>query len=409
MPFLSGRVSYLRLRVTGDAPAQVDDAFLDILASHSFKESPAPRVGTPEVGFCTGVHLLDSQFSYEKNAFGTMAHFSMRVDNHQVPGDVKKAARIQNEQAAAAASASGFASRADKADAKDQANREVTEQLASGKYRKSKVVPVLWDLSAGLIYCAAASDTVVEELAKIMREAFAVKLQPLSAGARAAEIMSDSGSGVKAFDDLRPSAFTPPPAGIEREEGEAPDMHNIPGIPWAAKARDLRDFLGNEFLMWMLWKSTQGHIETPESFGVGSVNITPWKRLEMDCAWAVTGKTTIRLGTGDEGASPLRTPECGRALAAGKWPRKMGMMVSNGENAYELTLQGDQFLISAATLPDIEQADSDRELQDARVESIRDMDKTLDAAFAGFLALRVSPKWDAETVPAIREWIVKRG
>jgi len=80
MPFLSGRVSYTRLRVTGDAPAQVDDTFLAILKDHAFVESPAPRVGVLESGFTTGAHLLDTQFTYEKNGFGPCAHFALRVD-----------------------------------------------------------------------------------------------------------------------------------------------------------------------------------------------------------------------------------------------------------------------------------------------------------------------------------------
>ena len=53
MPFLSGRVSYTRLRVSGDAPAEVDDAFLGILSDHAFVESPAPRVGVLESGFAS--------------------------------------------------------------------------------------------------------------------------------------------------------------------------------------------------------------------------------------------------------------------------------------------------------------------------------------------------------------------
>lgn len=409
MPFLSGRVSYLRLRVAGDAPAQVDDAFLGILADHAFKESPAPRVGVAEVGFCTGVHLLDSQFTYEKNGYGPVAHFALRVDQHQVPADLKKAHRLINEQASATTSASGFASRADKADAKDAAQRAIEEELVGGKYRRSKVVPILWDLEKNFIYCAAPGDTILEELAKLMREAFAVKLQPLSSGARAAELMSDAGGSVRAFDDLRPSPFTPPPAD-GRDDDETPKSdRNIPGIPWAAKARDQRDFLGNEFLMWLLWKSQEGAIETPQSYAVGAVNITPWKSLDLDCAWAVTGKTTLRLGgtTDEGGGSPLRAPECGKALATGKWPRKMGFMLSNGENGFEITLQGDQFLVSGALLPEVEQADSDRELADARVASIRELDRTLDATFAAFLELRVGKKWEAEQ-EKISKWLASR-
>ena len=408
MPFLSGRASYARLRVSGDAPAMVDDAFLGILKDHLFRESPAPRVGTPEVGFCTGIHLYDTQFTYEKNGYGPVAHFAMRFDQHQVPPDVKKALRLQNEQAAISASPTGFTSKADKADAKDAAKREIEEGLVGGKYRRSKMIPLLWDLEKQLMYCAASSTVVVEELAKLMRDSFGVKLQPLSAGSRAAEMMSEAGGSVRTFDDLRPSPFTPPPAD-PRPEDDGPQQDNsIPGVPWVAKASDLRDFLGNEFLMWMLWKSQEGEIATPEQYAIGRVNVTPWKSLDLDCAWAVTGKTTLRQGgTGDEGGSPLGAPECGKALATGKWPRKMGMMLSNDENAFELTLQGDQMNISACKLPEIDEVDSERELADARILLLRELDRTLDAAYAAFLKQRVSLSWNLER-EKISKWLVSR-
>ncbi len=410
MPFLSGRVSYTRLRVSGDAPAEVDDAFLGILSDHAFVESPAPRVGVLESGFATGVHLLDTQFSYEKNGYGPVAHFALRVDSHQVPGDMKKALRLIHEQSAVAASAKGFATRADKADAKDLAAREMEEKLVNGQYRRSKLVPILWDLEKQLMYCAAGSTAVVEELAKKMREAFSVKLQPLSAGAAAAEMMSASGGSVRTFEDLRPSPFTPPPAGPREEDTGPGQDHNIPGIPWVAKAKDLRDFLGNEFLMWLLWKSQIGAIETPDAYAIGDVNVTPWKSLDLDCAWAITGKTTLRQGggeTGDEGGSPLGVPECGKALATGKWPRKLGLMLSNGENGFELTLQGDQMAVSGCQLPAVETADSDRELADARILFIRELDRTLEATYAAFLQARVSSSWDTQR-QAITKWLASR-
>ncbi len=409
MPFLSGRASYSRLRVSGDAPSQVDDALLGILKDHAFVQSPAPRVGVLESGFTTGVHLLDTQFSYEKNGYGPVAHFALRVDSHQVPGDMKKALRMIHEQSAVAASGSGFASRADKADAKDAAAREMDEKLANGQYRRSKLVPILWDLEKQLIYCAAGSNAVIEELAKKMHEAFSIKLQPLSAGACAAELMSAAGGSVRAFEDLRPSPFTPAPAdGREEDTGPGQD-HTIPGVPWVAKAKDLRDFLGNEFLLWLLWKSQEGAIETPEKYAIGTVNITPWKSLDLDCAWAITGKTTLRMGSidGDGGGSPMGTPECGKALAIGKWPRKLGMMLANGENGFELTLQGDQMTVSGCRLPAIDEVDSERELADARIHLIRELDRTLEATYAAFLARRVGSAWETER-EKISKWLMLR-
>ena len=408
MPFLTGRVSYTRLRVTGQPPTG-EAELLDALEKHAFTESPAPRIGVMESGFTTGVHLLDKSFSYEKNIFGACAHFALRVDSHQVPGDMKKALRVQHEQWAAKASAKGFISRADKADAQDAASREIDEQLKNGKFRKSKMVPILWNFTTGLIYCASSSGPVIEELAKKMREAFSVKLQPISAGVLAAEMCGPMGINAKYFEDLRPSAFTPPPAVPQDGDAAEKQDRNIPGVPWVAKARDLRDFLGNEFLIWLLWNSQNGAIHTPDAHAVGTVSLTPWKSLDLECAWGVTGKTTIRVGaSGDEGGSPIMAPAFGRSMNQGQWPRKAGMMLSNKENGYEFALQGDQMDVSGLNLPAPDDIQSERELSDARIRLLLDFDRTLDATFAAFLRERCSPNW-IETVELINLWIQKKG
>lgn len=396
MSFLNGRVSFVRLRATAvDFPC-VDDAFLEKLRAHKFQESPAPRIGVNEAGFVTGVHMLDSAFSYEKNSFGNVAHFALRIDSHAVPGDLKKALRVQHEQWAAKASATGFASRADKADAKDAAEKEIGEQLATGKFRKSKMVPVMWDFDKSVIYCGCSSNAAVEELAKIMRDAFGVKVSYLSAGALAAEIVSESGVSSSAFDDLRPSAFTlPPPVADEDPKSD----RSIPGVPWVAKGKDLRDFLGDEFLLWLLFTASEGSVSTNPRHGVGAVKVTPWRSADLECAWGITGKTAIRTD-----GSPVSSPAFSKALNKGQWPRKAGMLLANGENGFELSLHGSDMSVSGCALPAIDEADSERELQQSRIMFILELSKTMDAAFAAFLSVRTSPEW-ARELNSIQSWI----
>ncbi len=172
MAFHSGRVTFSRFRVQpagGDAPAAVDETLLSILSEHRFRET---EIGAPEeveVGFITGEHLLDTQFSYEKNGFGvgsTLLLCAMRMDTHKVPADVKQAYRKLNEQAAAEGNPSGFASKGQKREAQELAGRQVQEDLASGKFRKSKSVPLMWDLASGMLYCGANGNTVIEALTR---------------------------------------------------------------------------------------------------------------------------------------------------------------------------------------------------------------------------------------------------
>src|SRR5690606_35532297 len=97
---------------------------------------------------------------------------AVRIDTHKVPAEVRHAYRLQNELAAAQMNPSGFATKAQKREAKELAGRQIHEDLAAGKFRSSKSVPLLWDLGAGVLYCGATGNTVHEQVSRLMREAF---------------------------------------------------------------------------------------------------------------------------------------------------------------------------------------------------------------------------------------------
>ena len=409
MPFDSGRVTFTRFHVVGDAPPSVDDAFLSILSEARFRETEIGAPDEVEAGFTTGVHLFDTQFTYEKNGYGSpgqgLAHFALRLDTHKVPADVKKAYRVMNEQAAASASPTGFASKTEKREAKETANQQVRDELASGKYRKSKVVPILWDLAGQTLYCGASGTTVIEHLARLMRQSFAVELENLSAGVLAGNLIKAQGRS-RDYEDLQPSAFTPPPdtprAG---DDDESPSTgRQLPALPWIAKSVDLKDYLGNEFLMWLWWHGERDKDQpTIETEAAGPVFVAIDKALDMDCAWDLTGKQTLR------GDNPCKLPEAGDALRTGKWPRKAGLILADDELQWELTLQADQFVVSGAALPEIEgdDAQTPREATERRFQSITQLAAALDALYGAFLARRASGPWPHDR-DAIKDWIKQR-
>ncbi|MEM1109344.1 MAG: hypothetical protein AAGH99_11730 [Planctomycetota bacterium] len=409
MPFDSGRVTFTRFHVAGDAPSHVDDAFLSILAESRFQQSD---LGTPdevEAGFTTGLHVFDTQFTYEKNGYGTpgngLALFALRLDTNKVPADIKKAYKVMNEQAAAAGNPTGFASKSEKREARETANEQIREELASGKYRKSKVVPILWDFASQTLYCGAAGTTVIEHLSRLMRHAFAVELDNLSAGVLAGNLIKAEGKS-RDYEDLQPSAFTAPPDAPRSSESDddAPSFADgsLPVLPWIAKSVDLKDYLGNEFLLWLWWHGEKER-ESPtiKTESAGDVFVALDKALDMDCAWDLTGKQTLR------GDNPTRLPEAGDALTTGKWPRKAGLILADAEHQWQLTLQGDQFVVSGAALPEIEDVETARELIERRLELIVGLSDTLNALFTTFLARRASGPWPNDR-NVIKSWIKDR-
>ena len=407
MPFDTGRVTYTRFRVQGDAPSSVDDTLLGILKDAKFQEH---EIGTPdevEAGFTTGLHLFDVQFDYAKNGYGHLCHFALRLDTHKVPADVKKAYKVMNEQAAAEGNPTGFASKAEKREAAETTKEQVREELASGKYRKSKIVPLLWDLRTRTLYCGSNGTTVIEELSRLMRQAFAVDLLNLSAGTLAGELIKAEGRS-RDYEDLKPSPFTPPPADprpADEPDDDRPDFGEQPTLPWIAKAVDLKDYLGNEFLLWLWWLGEKPDASGGVKVGAGDaaeeIFVAIDQALDMDCAWELTGKQTLR------GEGPTRLPEAGDALKTGKWPRKAGLIVADTEYQWTLTLQGDQMTVGAAQLPEFEDASTPREVAERRFGLITQLAATLDRLYDAFLDQRAGGRWKG-TREQMSTWIKTR-
>ncbi|MEM7576077.1 MAG: hypothetical protein AAF328_01270 [Planctomycetota bacterium] len=408
MPFDSGRVTFCRFAVSGDAPASVDDAVLSILQEHRFRET---EVGAPEEvesGFVTPEHLLDTRFTYEKVGFGSASGggsrmlIGVRIDTYKVPAEVKRAYRVMNEQAAASGNPSGFATKGQKQEARELADRQVREDLAKGMYRKSKVVPVLWDFASRSVYCGASGTTVIEEVVRLFRQSFAVQLELLSSGVAAGELLRAQGR-TRDYEDVMPSAFTKPPAdtgggpGRGDEEQGAPTTG--PELPWIAKSVDLKDFLGNELLLWLWWQTEtkQGALKIPG----GEAFLAIDRSLDLDCAWGLGGKVAVRSDT------PTRLRESAEALRTGKWPRKAGLLLSDGSQQWELALQGDAWTVGSAKLPEVPDAQSPRELTDARLELTVMLGRLLDGLFSSFLEKRMSASWPSQR-DAIRNWIRTR-
>lgn len=387
MGFSSGLVSFMRFKVIGTKATAVDDAILQTLSENAFIEH-TPPASSIETGFVTGDHLNDVQFTGEKNVYcaGKLLLFALRIDTHKIPPTVKHSQRRSLELAAAAGNPSGFASRAQKREAKEKANLDLEKQLHDGKFRRSRMVPILWDFDRQQIYCGATSNAVAEQLMGLMRRAFEVNLEPLYA----MNLALDMGR-IKVIEDLRASPLTASPP-LEHSEVKHREM---PMVPWS---NSTQDFLGNEFLI-NLWFVTQQHEGEIEFFNGQAIDVMIDRELDMWCAWGETGKQSIRA------FGPTQLPEAKDALASGKWPRRMGLILADKDLQFDLTLQGDQMIVTRAKLPNSDrQAETPRDVVEDRLELIKKLAALLDMTFLEFLMTRTdSEKW-IQRRREIREW-----
>ncbi|MEX0775921.1 MAG: hypothetical protein WD042_09445 [Phycisphaeraceae bacterium] len=405
MSFQSGRVSFCRFAVSGDAPASISQELLDQLSANAYTDSSIGAPGEIESGWITGDHLYDTQFTFDKNAFGNLLLFAMRVDRNRIPAEVRYAYQRAHEQAVAAGNPSGFLSRAQKKEVRDLVDRQVHDELATGKHRRSKQVDLVWDLANGQLYCAASGNKIHEALSAGFRGTFDLDLEMLTAGALAGAVLQGKGQ-LRDYEDLHPSPFTPPPSDRHRDQDEAaqsPQDASIPNVPWAHTSTDAKDFLGNEWLIWLWWLSEMGDatVEAQVAGQKRSLSFTLVQALDMECAWGYRGKQGLRE------AAPTRMSEAAEGLKNGKWPRKTGLILADGESQWELSLQADRLLVSAALLPEITDTASPRDLVEQRLLRSRELAQSLDGLYETFLRQRTSSAWDG-TRQNIRDWIGKR-
>jgi hypothetical protein len=333
MGFGSGSISYRRFAVVGESPAAVDQELLDRLAGRALKVGEFGVPEETEFGWAGGRHVLDANFGFEHNVFADALHFALRVDTNKVPADLRKAYRLMEEEAAAAENPSGFISKNQKRDVKDVVRRKVDEELRSGRFRRTKLAPVLWDLPSQTLYCAA-SNKLFEILGTLFEESFALKLVPVTAGSLALRMLEPRGRR-RDYEDFRPTRFVNGPEG----EGQYPEY------PWVAKGPEPKDFLGNEFLLW-LWHEADSRGGTIGTESAGQVTVYFDRSLDLDCAYGQTGRDGLR------GEGPSRSPEAKDALRTGKVPRRAGLIVDAAGHQFSLTLNGEALAVSSLKLPE---------------------------------------------------------
>lgn len=386
MGFASGSVSFRRFAVVGKAPKNVEQDLLDKLAGHALREHEFGVPEEVEYGWSGGRHVFDGQFSFEHNVFADALHFALRIDTNKVPSELKKAWQIMEEEAVAKNNPSGFISKNQKRDVKDTIRRKAEEDLRSGKFRRSKLLPILWDLPSQTLFCSATGASL-EKLAEIFERSFGLELVPVSSGSLGLRLLSPK-ARKRDYEDLKPTRFVIGPEG----EGQVPDY------PWVAKGAEPKDFLGNEFLLW-LWHEADARTASIAT-EKGEVTVFIDKSLDLDCAYGQTGKDGLR------GDAPSRMPEARDGLRTGKLPRKSGLILDINRQQFTLTLSGDSLSVGGAKLPDVEDAESPRVLFEERVALLRDLCGTIDAMFETFLKLRTTSGWEGQT-STIRRWIMK--
>ena len=381
MGFFNGRATFLRFKVNGPAPRLFDDEQIERLKDRMAGRQRIASADGVETGWTAGDHVLDTDFGLEKNIINDTLTFDLRVDTDKLPGDLLRAYYAVELKALSKDNPSGFASARQKREAKEIARERLEQEAKDGRYKKRKCVPVLWDRLSNEVLFGATSLTQVDRLVSLFQTTFGADLECVTAGRRAYHL-AEVHTQTRQVDDSSPSAFVP---GV------------TPGdVAWIADESS-RDFIGNEFLLW-LWYHTDVESDTIKLADDSEVTIMLARTLNLECPRGVTGHETIS----HEG--PTRLPEARRAIQSGKLPRKVGLtLVRHGEQ-YELTLHAETLGVGGAKLPPPDEGADARGKLDDRANQLRALIETLDLLYNAFGEKRFGKEWEAE-LAGMQKWL----
>jgi hypothetical protein len=386
MGFLAGRVTFLRFKVNGPNPRLFSDDHLQRLKNHKAGRQRIAAADGVEAGWTAGEHVLDTDFHLAKNVVNDALNFDLRIDTDKLPTDLLRAYTTIELKALSAKNPSGFPSARQKREAREIARERLEQEAKDGRFRKRKCVPVMWDALSNEVLFGATSLTHVERLVSLFQQTFGHGLEAVTAGRRAYHL-AELHRRTRGVDDSHPSAFVP---------GVSP-----PDVAWIADETS-RDFLGNEFLLW-LWFHTEVESDALELLDKSEATVMLARTLTLECPRGQTGHETIS----HEG--PTRLPEAKRAAQSGKMPRKAGLTLVRHSDQYELTLHAETLAVSAAKLPpppeDVTEA---RARLEERVARVRALIETLDLVYDAFGRLRFGTEW-AEVLPRMQKWLAREG
>lgn len=387
MALLSGTVSFSRFHVVGGSPKRLDENLLEKFRNHRIGQQRIMRADHEDVGWIGGRHILDAEFDIERNVRLDCLHFGMRIDVSRVPPDLMRAYVQQELDSLYRTNGNGAAHGRVKLrrQAIEAARQRAEDEIKTGRYRRLRQSPVLWDTGRNVLYLGATTPAVLERLYPLFKETVGKQLEPMTAGFLS-ERWTEKKGITRRLENLKPTVFV-----------RHPDSNGHAEIYWTAHDATSRDFLGNEFLLW-LWYTLAERSDTIKLADDTEAAVVIVKQLTLECPRAETGKEVITCD------GPAQLPESRRAIQSGKLPRKVGLIVNRQGEQYEFALQAETFNISAAKLPKIEEDSHGLAAEEERVEQLRHLSDTVDLLFVAFLERRLSTDWESEA-EMIRAWL----
>ncbi len=382
MAFFTGRLSYLRFKVTGPAPGTFGPEHLERLERNRIGIQRIAAADGIEAGWSGGEHILDTSFDLAKNVVNDSLQFALRIDANKIPSDLIRAYTAIELQALASKNPTGRPSNRQRREARDTARQRVEDEAKDGRFLRRKAYPVLWDSMSNELLVGTTSVTIIDRLHQLFEQTFGQKFEMLTSGVLSYRL-AEARNQTRGIEDASPSAFIPGASASE--------------VSWILDDIS-KDFLGNEFLLW-LWWYLENEDDTLKLSDGSEVVVMMSSTLALECPRGQTGRESIT----HEG--PTRLPEARRAIQSGKLPRKTGLTIVRHDAQYDLTLAAENLAVSGAKIPAPESSEERARLEE-RVTQIRHLIETLDLMLDAFGTKRASDGWTKE-LGRMQKWLVR--
>ncbi len=379
MGFLTGRVSVMRFRIDGPSPGIFGQGPIDLLTQRRAGRQRLASADGIETGWIAGDHILDTDFTLEKNVINDALQFAMRVDAIKLPSDLLQA-YYHVELRALGAKSGGRLQPRHKRQAKASAQERLESEAKDGRFTRRKCVPVLWDARSNELLVGTTSPTAIDQLHSLFEQTFNVGFEPLTAGTLGYRL-AETRRQTRGVDDARPSAFVSGPAPVD--------------IAWIPD-EDNRDFLGNEFFLW-LWFRSELHGDTIKARDGSEITFMLTRTLTLECPRGQTGRETITS------EAPTRLPEARRAIQSGKWPRKIGITLVRHDEPYDGTWHAETLALTSCKMPAGKEEAEHARLEE-RIDQLRHLVETMDLLYDAFGAIRHGSAWSDELV-RMQKWL----
>ncbi len=322
------------------------------------------------LGFTSWDDFFDPSFSYGSYHKGEYVAFNFRLDQRKVPGIILKQYIRQAIQKYRDEHEGNWPSREQRQDIRDN----VQSWLLNRALPQPSACEVVWNPAAKWMLLGTTSTKMMDTLLEHFERHFRLYPVPLYHVQWALHTIALDG---RQKDFL--SGLVPAQSATALEEGR---------------------FLGYEFLTW-LWFFTE--------VNDGPVKLADNRQAEVHLGETLTltlpgeGKERVVCTTQANALHEART-----ALRQGKLVEQTQVYLSVGDNEYSFTLDSSLWAIKGLKtpkqMPDYDKEDPDGQFLE-KMYFLEEVASVLDVLYGKFLTERLSPGWDTDMQPRIRQWI----